>query len=129
MAAYVWDYVGDAAPTAPIEAALRAQGVEVARPPRYDVSHVETLRQLWSDAAFEDIEVKSFLVQRIFSDFEDYWRSTTSLTNIGPVVSTMPAETVARLKERLRAQALTDATGRVTFAARANAIKGRAPIR
>jgi hypothetical protein len=39
----------------------------------------------------------------------------------------MPAADVALLKERLRARLPAGADGRITYGARANAIKGRVP--
>jgi hypothetical protein len=39
----------------------------------------------------------------------------------------MASDDVVRLKERLRARLPADAGGRITYGARANAIKGRVP--
>jgi len=65
-------------------------------------------------------------VQRVFADFDDFW--TTSLS--GPVAAMVakiaPAD-IERIKSRLRAKLTTDAAGRITCDARANAVKGRVP--
>ena len=46
---------------------------------------------------------------------------------IRPTVAAMPPEDAKALKQRVRARLPIDAAGRITTAARANAIQGRAP--
>jgi hypothetical protein len=60
-------------------------------------------------------------VQRTFADFDDFWTTSMLGASIGPTVAAMAAGDVERLKTRLPA----DAAGRITYSARANAIKGR----
>jgi SAM-dependent methyltransferase len=125
VAAYVWDSLNDGSPLAPIAAELREQGITMARPPRSDIAGTAALRELWVAAGLEAVETRSILVRHIFADFEDFWHSTVSNTSVRSIISAMPADEVDRLKRRMRARAVTDHTGRVTYQACANAIRGQ----
>jgi hypothetical protein len=45
----------------------------------------------------------------------------------GPTVASMPSDDVELLKKRVRARLPADATGRITYGAWANAVKGSVP--
>jgi len=47
--------------------------------------------------------------------------------SIGPPFASMPAEDVARIKTRVRARCKTRQRCRISYAASANAIRGRVP--
>jgi len=47
--------------------------------------------------------------------------------SIGPTVAAMPSDDAERLKDRVRKRLPADAAGRIAYAARANAVKGRVP--
>jgi hypothetical protein len=68
-------------------------------------------------------------VQRSFTDFDDVWATYLLSPSVAAVLATMASGDVDRLKERLRARLPADAGGRIAYGARANAIKGRVPIR
>jgi ubiquinone/menaquinone biosynthesis C-methylase UbiE len=126
VAAYVWDDLNDASPMAPIRAEMKARGVLITRPPRVDISSIETLRELWTDAGLEAIATRSITVDRTFVDFESYWLSVISNASVAPIVRTMRANEIEELKTRLRA-AGTDGSRGITYQARANAIRGYVP--
>jgi ubiquinone/menaquinone biosynthesis C-methylase UbiE len=127
VAAYVWDVFGDGTPTAPIQAELHHFGVPLALPPSAGASRMEVLRSLWTDAGLEAVETQEITVSRTFSDFEDFWRSATAFPTSGPAIAAMAAADVETLKARLRERLPADTSGRITYPARANAIKGRVP--
>jgi SAM-dependent methyltransferase len=128
VAGYVWDFTAaGGSPIAPITEELRAMGLSSARHPSIDASRMAALRRLWTGAGLAGVETRAITVQRSFADFEDCW---TSLALTPPVVPTLAAMTegdIDRLKSRVRDRLPGDAAGRVTYAARANAVTGRMP--
>jgi SAM-dependent methyltransferase len=127
VAAYAWDLLGGGFPNEPIQAELRAMGVSHLRPPSASASRMEALRELWSGAGIEAIEMREISVERTFKDFDDFWSTSALGSSIGPTLASMPAGNAELLKARVRARLPADATGHVTYGARANAIKGRMP--
>ena len=66
-------------------------------------------------------------VQRTFTDFDDFWTTTLRGSSVGPTIGAMAPGDVELLKRRVRTRLPPDATGRITYSARANAVKGRVP--
>ena len=127
VAAYAWDMLGGGYPGEPIHAEMRALGRPPPLPPSAAVSRSEALRELWSGAGLEAIEMREITVERSFADFEDFWATSLLSGNIGPVVAAMPPGDVERLKARVRERMPADAAGHIIYAGRANAVKGRVP--
>ena len=127
VATYAWDLLGGGFPFAPIQAEIRALGVTPPLPPSASASRIESLRDLWTNAGLQALETREIRVQRTFADFDDFWSTSTITGSIGPSLAAMPASDVESLKVRLRARLPADAAGRITYGARANAIKGRVP--
>jgi SAM-dependent methyltransferase len=127
VSAYAWDLLGGGFPNEPIQAELRAMGVSHLRPPSASASRMETLCELWSGAGIEAIETREISVERTFKDFNDFWSISALGSSVGPTLASMPAGDVELLKSRVRARLPGDAPGRITYGARANAIKGFAP--
>jgi hypothetical protein len=125
VAAYLWDSFGDEVPTSPIAAALSEFGIQYPLPPRADASRPDVLRALWANAGLEAIETREIAVRRTFASFEDCWRSCASFPTSGPAIAKMAPADVEKLKALLAERLPADASGRVTYQARANAIKGR----
>jgi hypothetical protein len=65
------------------------------------------------------------VVERTFSTFEDYWATSTITGGVRPPLDAMPVEERDKLKARVRARMPADSLGRVTWSARANAVKAR----
>jgi hypothetical protein len=82
---------------------------------------------LWTDAGLERVETRRIEVQRTFSDFDDFWSTAMLAPSTGPTVASMPPADVELLKRRVRARLPTDAAGRITYGAWANAVKGSVP--
>jgi ubiquinone/menaquinone biosynthesis C-methylase UbiE len=127
VAAYVWDILDGGSPTHPVQAEMRALGFTPLLPPGANVSRMEALRDLWTDAGLDAVETREIAVQRTFADFEDFWRSTTTTGSLKPTLEAMKADAVAQLQERVRARLPADAQGRIAYGARANAVRGRVP--
>ena len=127
VANYVWDMLGGGVPLEPIQVEMRAMGVTPLLPPRSDASRMEALRDLWTGAGLDAIETREITVQRTFTDFDDFWTTTLGGSSVGPTVAAMAPGDVELLKRRVRTRLPPDAAGRITYGARANAVKGRVP--
>jgi SAM-dependent methyltransferase len=126
VSAYVWDIPGGGSPTEIFFSELPGVGIEAPLPPQASASPIEALRELWAAAGLEAIETRTITVQRVFASFDEFWEINTA-TNLKGTLAELDAGTVARLKERVQSRLPVDADGRITYGARANAIKGRVP--
>lgn len=126
IASYAWDMTGGGFPYAPVQAELRAMGLDVPSPPSPDASRTDRLIELWTGAGLEALETREITVERTFTDFDDYWQTIVGGPSVGQQLRALSSEDRARfttqLRERLPAP---DAHGRITTSARANAIQGR----
>ena len=127
VATYVWDIFGGGFPQEPLQAEMRAMGVTPLLPPSASASRMEALQNLWAEARLEAVETREITVQRTFASFDDFWATSLLGASVGPTVAAMAAGDVERLKTGVRARVPADAQGRITYGARANAIKGRLP--
>ena len=83
------------------------------------------MRELWTDAGMTDVETRAITVQRTFDGIDDFLSLGLTTPSIGPIVRAMQSSDVDTLKARLRKRLPVDANGRVTYSARANAVKGQ----
>jgi SAM-dependent methyltransferase len=127
VATYAWDMLGGGFPQEQIRVEMRAMGLTPPVPPSSDASRMEALRDLWTGAGLEAVETREITVQRTFADFDDFWTTNLLGASIGPIVAAMASGEAELLKTRVRARLPADATGRITYVARANAVKGRLP--
>ncbi|MGE0260134.1 MAG: class I SAM-dependent methyltransferase [Alphaproteobacteria bacterium] len=125
VATYAWDYIGNGAPTSPIVSEIRAMGHTPATPPSLSASRIDVLRNLWTNAGIEAVETREVKVTRTFADFDALWASSLAHPVIAAIVARMNTAEIEQLKERVRARLPGDGAGRITYCARANAIKGR----
>jgi ubiquinone/menaquinone biosynthesis C-methylase UbiE len=129
VAAYSWDIDGGGFPYQKLNDEIRAMGVEVPQAPNTSAARIDVMTGLWAAAGLEAIETREITVERTFQDFNDYWTTILGGPNVGPKIAAMSADDTAALKERMRKLLLTDSTGRITYAARATAIKGYLPAK
>jgi ubiquinone/menaquinone biosynthesis C-methylase UbiE len=127
VVAYMWDMWGGRSPLDPIHAEIQAMDIVPTRPPRMDASRMEALRDLWVDAGLKDVETREIAVQRTFASFDDFWATNLKSPAIRPTVAAMKSEDVETLIARVRARLPADADGRITYGARAHAVRGRRP--
>jgi SAM-dependent methyltransferase len=125
VAAYAWDIPGGAFPYETLQAEMRAMGAAVRLAPNPDAARLDVLRELWTGAGLDDVETREITVQRTFADFEDYWTTVLGGPSVAPGLAAMSSDGIAQLKSRMRALLPSDAAGRITYSARANAVKGR----
>lgn len=124
VAAYAWDMPGGGLPYASLQAEMRQLGAVVPGPPSPDASRMDVLQELWTGAGLEGVETREITAQRTFVDFEDYWTTILGGPSIRAGLATMAAGDVAVLRARMRERLRPDSAGRITYVARANAVKG-----
>jgi SAM-dependent methyltransferase len=127
VAAYAWDLHGRGFPYRALQAEMRELGIATPAPPSPDASRMEAMQEMWTGAGLDAVETRQIAVQRTFADFEDYWMTILGGASVGPSLAAMGPEQAALLRTRMRARLPADATGRITYGARANAVKGRVP--
>jgi SAM-dependent methyltransferase len=127
VAAYMWDVAANLQPHGPCYDALNALGVVVAGRPT-DVSGLGTMRALWKQAGIASIETREIEIPITFSDLDDFWDSNTAPAGpIGNAMAKLSAADRERVRSHLRERLPQDEMGRITYQARANAVKGRVP--
>jgi ubiquinone/menaquinone biosynthesis C-methylase UbiE len=125
VATYAWDVLGGGFPGEPIHAEMRAMGLNPPLAPSVGASRIEALRELWTGAGLEAVETREITVRRTFADVDDLWTTALLGPSIGPMIAAMPPGDAEQLKARVRARLPADEAGRITYPARANAVKGR----
>jgi ubiquinone/menaquinone biosynthesis C-methylase UbiE len=128
VAAYAWDMVGGGFPNEPIMTEMRAMGFTPLLPPSCAASRMQALQDLWAGAGLDAIETREIAVQRTFDDFEDFWTTSITGLNVRPIIAAMASDDVESLKGRVRERLPADDAGRITYGARANAVKGNVAI-
>ena len=124
VAAYAWDMAGGGFPYHVLHTEMRAMGVPVPTPPSPEASRLDALRDLWTAAGLQDIQTREIDVRRTFASFDDYWETVQGAPSVGPKLAALPTADAEQLKARMRACLPTDDGGRITYGARANAVKG-----
>ena len=127
VATYIWDMLGGGFPLDPIRIEMRAMGLTVVNPPSPEASRIDVLRDLWTRAGLKEVETREITVHRTFPDFEDFWTTSLSAPSMRSVIPATAPNDIELLKARVRERLPADATGRITYSARANAVKGRVP--
>jgi SAM-dependent methyltransferase len=125
--AYAWDMSGGGHPYEALMVEMRGLGIAVPVPPSPGASRIDAMRDLWNDAGLDAVETREIAVQRTFADFDDYWTTIHMGPRVGPKLAAMASEDIELLKARMRVRLPADATGRITYSAWANAVKGRVP--
>ena len=127
VCAYAWDILGGGFPYFALQDEMAKLGQQPLWPPSVDAARIDTLRQSWTAAGLIDVETHELVVERTFADFEAFWAAARKGPRIAPKLADMPRGDADLLKERLRARLEADAQGRITYSARANAVRGRRP--
>jgi ubiquinone/menaquinone biosynthesis C-methylase UbiE len=128
IATYAWDLLEPGGfPMGPMQDELRAIGRKPMLPPRADVSRMSALRALWADAGLTDLATREITIARTFDDFEDFWASVQIAVSMAQAIREMSPDENALFKDRLRTRLPADASGRITYTSRANAVTGRVP--
>jgi SAM-dependent methyltransferase len=125
VTAYAWDLAGGGFPYHGLQEEIRALGGTVPLPPRPDASRLDAMYGLWTDAGLTDVETRAITVERSFDHLDDYWTTILGGPSVRAALASMTPEQIAVLEKRMRARLAADTVGRITYTARANAVKGR----
>jgi SAM-dependent methyltransferase len=127
VSAYAWDMEGGGFPYGTLKEEMRGLGVAVPTEPRPEASRIDVMRGLWTDAGLHAVETLEIDVRRTFDGFDDYWTTVRGGPSVAPQLAAMAPDALALLQARMRERLPADDGGRITYSARANAIKGRVP--
>jgi SAM-dependent methyltransferase len=127
VSAYAWDVLGGGFPLEPLRAEMGAMGLPTVNPPSVGAAALDALKGLWTGAGLRDVTTREISVERTFADFDDFWSCCMLSPSLGSTIAGLPAPDRERLKGGVRARLSADAAGRITYGARANAVKGRVP--
>lgn len=128
VAGYVWDFAGERGPSTPLRDGLRRMGVEAPANAGQADTKLDALDSLFARAGFQDIATRAIDVTGAFPDFNDFWRAQTpSFSPVTKVIVSLPEADRARLIEIVRAALSAGPDGRISYSARAHAIKARVP--
>jgi SAM-dependent methyltransferase len=125
VAAYIWDMQGGGFPLHCLVEEVRTMGITPPMPPQLDASRLDVMRELWTGAGLEAVETREIAVRRTFADFDELWATYMKSPSLGATLAAMAAADIDRLKKAVRARLPADNEGRITYGARANAIRGR----
>ncbi len=128
VALYVWDYAGkmellryfwNAA------AAIDPTARDLDEGLRFPICAPDALERLFQTSGLSNVEVIPIDIATHFRDFEDYWIPFVGGQGPAPgYVLSLPEETRAQLRERIRASLPFATDGSIPLSARAWAVKG-----
>lgn len=124
VTAYSWDMPGGGFPYAILQQEMRAIGVPPLSPPHPEASSLAASQALWKQAGLKVVETEEIIVTRSFADLNDFWETVLGGPSVAAKLASLDSEQTADLKARLRSRLPQDAAGRITYTARANAVKG-----
>lgn len=88
---------------------------------------MDAMRERWAGAGLENVETREIVVQRTYASFDDFWVINAKSPSMSGLIAAMSPGDVETLKSRVRARLPQDAEGRITYSARAHAVKARVP--
>ena len=125
VATYMWDINGGGFTMEPIREILSEMGIAT---PFFGAEFTEQggMRKLWESAGLDAVVVRRIEIGLTFTNFDDFWSSNTGTDGTIPkAIKSMSGSDVEELRERLRGHLPTDAQGRISYVAHANAAKGQ----
>ncbi len=125
VATYMWDINGGGFTMEPIREVLSEMGIAT---PFFGAEFTEQggMRKLWESVGLDAVVVRRIEIGLTFTDFDDFWISNTEADGTVPkAIKSMSESDVEELRERLRGQLPTDAQGKISYVAHANAVKGQ----
>jgi ubiquinone/menaquinone biosynthesis C-methylase UbiE len=128
VAAYAWDILGGGSPTSAVWSEMQTMGIEPTFPPSVDAARLETLLALWTNAGLEAVVTREITVSRTFESFDEFWAIIRTTPGLNSIIAGMSSGDLERLKSRMQERLSAGPDGRITYAARAHAVKGHLPI-
>lgn len=129
IASYVWDFAAQRGPVSVIRDGLCQVGAKPPPVPGTEHSGLEPLTSLFARAKLIDIGSRTIDVTMSFADFNEFWRSQTpSYTTMGKMIAALSETDREKVIDWVRTRLPAGPDGRITYSARANAIKARVPL-
>jgi ubiquinone/menaquinone biosynthesis C-methylase UbiE len=128
IATYVWDGPDSGHPQQPLIDSLRDMGIEFSEMDGDQDRPIAALRTIFEKTGLMDIATRTIEIEQSFADFDEFWTAQNAQRNrfVQAIRNMSPTE-LNRFKALLLKRLPTDASGRIVYAARANAVKGRVP--
>ena len=128
IAGYVWDLAAQRDPVSLIRDGLHQVGVKNPPHPGTEHSGLDALTSLLARAKLTEIGSRTIDVTMSFADFNEFWQSQMpSYTQRGKMIAALSETDREKLVDSVRARLPAGPDGRITYSARANAIKALAP--
>jgi SAM-dependent methyltransferase len=130
VATYVWDGPESGHPQQPLIDALGDMGIELSVMHGDQDRPIGALKVLFEESGLVEIDTRTIEIQQSFTDFDEFefWSAQNALGNrFVQAIRNMSATDLDRFKTLLRKRLLTATSKSITYAARANAIKGYVP--
>jgi len=128
IATYVWDGPKSGHPQQPLIDALEDMGIELSVMDGDQDRPLSALRVLFEKTGLIKINTRTIEIQQSFTDFDEFWSAQNALGNrFVQAIRNMSSTDLERFKTLLRKRLRTDTSKKITYAARANAIKGSIP--
>jgi ubiquinone/menaquinone biosynthesis C-methylase UbiE len=124
VTAYAWDLLGGGFPYDVLRTELISRGVTVPSPPSPNAGNRQVLHDLWLQAGLQGVETYEIVVERTFSDFDDYWSTVLGAPSLGSTLAAMPVDELVEFKAVIRSRLVVDVAGRVVCSGRANGVRG-----
>ena len=128
VAGYVWDFERELSPSGPLRQAMKACGAKVPAIPGVAHSSAQALQSLFTRAGMLAIRSATFDVSLAYTDFDDFWKAQTpDYSPTTKIIDSMTEAERRRLKRAVRERFSIGPSGKIEYAARANAICAAAP--
>ena len=124
LVTYVWDIPGEGLPIDPIHAEFRKRGINYPLPPSSDVSNIDKLEILLTEAGLSSLECKQIKVSRSFKNFDEFWDINASVQAVTTVFDDLNPQIIAEIRANVEKELDYDSNGSVIVHGHANAIKG-----
>lgn len=125
VAGFVWDFCGALAATRHVTNVLREMEAKVAPMPGVKSTRLEALGPLFDQTGLAGVELRAIEVELTYPDFDAYWRRfIENPTPASLFVRQLSPANQGIFREKVGTSLPAAPDGTVTFAARANAVKG-----
>jgi ubiquinone/menaquinone biosynthesis C-methylase UbiE len=129
IAGYVWDFPAQRGPASLIRDGLQQVGAKPPPVPGTEHSRLDALTSLFARAKLSEIGSRTIDVMMSFADFNEFWVSQTpGYTPMGQMIAALSETDRQKVIDWVRARLPAGPDGRITYSARANAIKARPPV-
>jgi SAM-dependent methyltransferase len=128
VSGYTWERsaTSKGAPYVPMMKGLQGIGVEPTTSPTVPEADLNGLRESLTRAGFRDIAVTIVEAEQSYRDFDDYWQvQTMTFHPVGKSVAALDDKKRGNLRDAMRKMLPPDASGKITYKARAVAFKAR----